>query len=295
MASLTPNARGSLYMALGSLAYVLNDAVVRLATEEGLGVYQVLCMRGIAMAVLFAAVGRARGEQVQRAHLERPALLRVLAEMVSTCLFFAALVRMEFANAQAILQFVPLAVTLAAAFVLRESVGTRRYAAILVGFIGVLVVIRPATEGFNIWSLAVIGSVATMVLRELATRNVAATTPGLSIAFMTAVGNTLLTGAIAVFVGWSGVTGNGLLLILLASCLLFFGYVFTIQSVRIGDLSASAPFRYTVLLGAVVTGYLLFDEVPDAFTLIGSALILGAGLYAIALDRSSPTRGQTRG
>ena len=282
-------------MALGSLAYVLNDATVRLATEEGLGVYQVLCLRGIAMAVMFAAVGRTRGEHVQRSHLERPAVLRVLAEMVSTCLFFAALVRMEFANAQAILQFVPLAVTLAAAVVLHERVSTRRYLAIFVGFVGVLVVIRPATEGFNIWSLAVIGSVVTMVVRELATRRVRPSTPGLSIAFMTAIGNTLLTGAIAVFVGWSTVTGRGVVLIMVASCLLFFGYIFTIAAVRVGDLSASAPFRYTILLGAVITGYLLFDEVPDAFTLIGSALILGAGLYAIALDRSSQTRSQTRG
>ena len=82
-------------------------------------------------------------------------------------------------------------------------------------------------------------------------------------------------------------TGRGALLILLASCLLFFGYLFTIESVRVGDLSVSAPFRYTILLGAVVTGYVLFDEVPDAFTLAGSALIVVAGLYAISLDRKT--------
>ena len=185
MASLTPNARGSLYMALGSLAYVLNDATVRLATEEGLGVYQVLCLRGIAMATLFAAVGQARGVRVRRSHLNGPVFVRVLAEMVSTSLFFGALVRMEFANAQAILQIVPLAVTLVAAVVLRERVSTRRYVTILIGFVGVIVVIRPATEGFNIWSLAVVGSVAMMVVRELATRRVSPSTPGLSISFMT--------------------------------------------------------------------------------------------------------------
>ncbi len=72
----------------------------------------------------------------------------------------------------------------------------------------------------------------------------------------------------------------------LAAVLLFFGYLFTIQTVRVGELSVSAPFRYTILLGAIVSGSVLFDEPPDALTLIGAAVILGTGLYAIALDRS---------
>ena len=108
-------------MAIGSLAYVLNDAAVRLATEEGLGVYQVLAFRGAAMVVLFAAVGRVRGEQPRRRHLEPAIWARVAAEVIGTVLFFAALVRMEFANAQAILQIVPLLVTLAAAALLGET------------------------------------------------------------------------------------------------------------------------------------------------------------------------------
>ena len=123
MNRLSPNALGAIYMTAGSLAYVLNDAMVRLATEDGLGVYQLLCMRGIAMAVLFAAVGRARGEPLRQTHVERPVLLRVGAEMVSTCLFFAAIVRMEFANARAILQIAPIAVTLIAARSLLRAIG----------------------------------------------------------------------------------------------------------------------------------------------------------------------------
>ena len=145
MRRLSPNARGSLYMAIGSLAYVLNDAAVRLATEEGLGVYQVLAFRGAAMVVLFAAVGRVRGEQPRRRHLEPAIWARVAAEVIGTVLFFAALVRMEFANAQAILQIVPLLVTLAAAALLGERVSGRRYTTILVGLVGVMIIIRPAT------------------------------------------------------------------------------------------------------------------------------------------------------
>ncbi|MEE9417030.1 MAG: DMT family transporter [Acidimicrobiales bacterium] len=286
MNAMSPNAIGSLYMVLGSLAYVLNDAFVRSATEDGLNVYQVICLRGVVMAVLFGAVGMARGEGIQKSHLQRPFLSRVAAEMIATSFFFGALVRMDFANAQAILQIVPFAITLAAVFVLGERVSSRRYVTIAIGFIGVLIVVRPATEGFNAWSLFVVASVVAMVARELATRRVDPATPALSVAFATAVGNTLLGGAISLNSGWGALQSKGLVMIGLASALLFFGYLFTIETVRIGDLSVSAPFRYTVLLGAVVFGYIFFDEVPDAPTIIGSTVIVAAGLYAISLDRA---------
>ena len=275
-------------MTLGSLAYVLNDAAIRLATEEGLGVYQALCLRGAAMALVFGVVGGVRGEQTKRPHFERPLIVRVIAELVATALFFAGLVRMEFANAQAILQVAPLAVMLAAAFVLGEQVSKKRYVTILIGFLGVVVVIRPATSGFTVWSLVIVASVAAMVVRELATRDVRPDTPALSIAFITAVASSALMGVLAALSGWSPLTSKGLLFVSLAAGLLFFGYLFTIETVRIGDLSVSAPFRYTVLVGAVIAGYLVFGEALDVLSIVGMGLILVSGLYAVWLDRREP-------
>lgn len=288
MTRLSRNALGSVYMTLGSLAYVLNDAAIRLATEEGLGVYQALCLRGAAMALVFGVVGRVRGEQTKRPHFERPLIVRVIAELVATALFFAGLVRMEFANAQAILQVAPLAVMLVAAFVLGEQVSKKRYVTILIGFLGVVVVIRPATSGFTVWSLVIVASVAAMVVRELATRDVRPDTPALSIAFITAVASSALMGVLAALSGWSPLTSKGLLFVSLAAGLLFFGYLFTIETVRIGDLSVSAPFRYTVLVGAVIAGYLVFGEALDVLSIVGMGLILVSGLYAVWLDRREP-------
>lgn len=274
-------------MAVGSLAYVVNDAAVRLASEEGLGIYQVIALRGVAMIVLFALVGRVRHELPSREHLQPAVLWRVVAEVTGTALFFTALVRMEFANAQAILQIVPLLVTLAAAVLLGERVSGRRYATIIVGLVGVVVIIRPATEGFTAWSLVVVLSVLAVVGRELATRRVSSSIPALSIALLTSAGNAVFGGALTVADGWVMPTTNALTFVGLASGLLFFGYLFTIQTVRVGDLSVSAPFRYTILLGAIVSGSVFFDEPPDALTLIGAAIILGTGLYAITLDRAA--------
>lgn len=284
-AGLPPNALGSLYMVVGSLGYVTNDALIREATEEGLDVYQALCLRGIAMSVLFAGASLFRHERIRREQFTRPLIVRVMAELIATALFFGAIVHLDFANAQTILLIVPFAVTLAAALVLGERVSARQYATVLAGFAGVLLVVQPATDGFSLWSLAVVGSAACLTVREFATRRVTDDIPASLIALVTAVGLTALTGCLAIFSGWNTISNTAWILIVLACLCLIVGYIFTIQTVRVSDLSVSAPFRYTTLLGAVVLGYVFFDEIPDTLTLVGCSVILVSGMYAIHLER----------
>ncbi|MGA9278060.1 DMT family transporter [Ilumatobacter sp.] len=290
LAGLSPNALGSLYMGIGSLGYVTNDALIREATDEGLDVYQALCLRGIAMSVLFLAASRIRGDRIARDQLTRPLVVRVVAELIGTALFFGAIVHLDFANAQTILLIVPFAVTLTAALVLGERVSGRLYATVLVGFVGVLFVVQPATDAFSPWSIAVIGAAACLTIREFATHRIASDIPASVVALVTAVSLTVMTGVLAAFTGWNAVTTRAGLYLVLACLCLMVGYVLTIQSVRVGDLSVSAPFRYTTLLGAVVLGYLFFDEIPDTLTLIGCGVILASGLYAIHLERCDPSR-----
>ena len=285
LANLSPNALGSLYMVVGSLGYVTNDALIREATEEGLDVYQALCLRGIAMSVLFAAATGVRKERIGRDQFTGPLIVRVAAELVATALFFGAIVRLDFANAQTILLIVPFGVTLAAALVLGESVSGRRYATVLAGFLGVLLVVQPATDGFSYWSLAVVAAAACLTVREFATQRISDHIPASLIALITAVSITAMTGGLAIFTGWNSVTAKAGALVLLACLCLIVGYVFTIQTVRVGDLSVSAPFRYTTLLGAVVLGYAFFDEIPDVLTVVGCSIILASGLYSIHLER----------
>ena len=277
-------------MVIGSLGYVTNDALIRAATEEGLDVYQALCLRGVVMSVLFAAATTGRGETLRRNRFTRPLLVRVAAELAATALFFGAIVQLEFAIAQTILLIVPFAVTLAAAVVLRESVSPGLYLTVLAGFVGVLLVVQPATDGFSLWSIAVVASAGFLVVREFATRRVADDIPASIVALITSISITAMTGAIAAFTGWNAITGKAWMLVLLASLCLIVGYVFTIQTVRVGDLSVSAPFRYTTLLGAVVLGSTFFDEIPGAFTIVGCTVIFFSGLYSIRLDRRATRR-----
>ena len=273
-------------MTIGSLGYVVNDALIRVAADEGLNVYQALCLRGIAMTVLFAGFGRARRVRISRDQLQRPLLVRIGAELVASALFFAGIVRLDFANAQTILSIVPFAVTLVAALTLGERVSPRRYLTVLIGFAGVVLVVRPATEQFSIWSLVVLASAAVLVVREFATQRVDPGVPASTISLLTAIGLTLLTGVLSAIAGWGPLTSKAIVALAFACLFLVVGYVFTIQTVRVGELSVSAPFRYTTLLGAVVLGYVVFDEVPDGFTIIGCSVIVGSGLYALYLERS---------
>lgn len=276
-------------MTLGSLAYVVNDGLVRVATEEGLDVYQALFLRGCAMVVLFSAWVRTRGSSLRPQDLGRAAWLRVGAEVVATALFFAALVELEFANAQTILMLVPFAVTVAAALVFGESVSRPQYLLVAIGFVGVVAVVRPTPAGFSGWSLMVVASALALVVREVATRRVPTAVPPVPVALATAVAITAMTGLLSAFRGWGQLTAPATVALGLACLCLVAGYVLTIQSVRVGDLSVSAPFRYSSVVGAVAVGLVLFDETPDALTAVGCVLIVTAGVVAARLEGNGPT------
>lgn len=291
---LSPNTLGCVFMVLGSLGYVVNDAFVRMVTDDGLDVYQVLFLRGVMMSAIFVAVSAARGDTLRREHVRGPIARRVAAEVAGTALFFAALVRMDFANAQTILMLVPFAVTLIAALRLAEPVGALRYAVVAAGFVGVLIVVRPAGDGFTGWSIVVAVSAGFLVVREFATRRIDPSISALPVATLTAIAITAMMGLISAFTGWGPITGRSVGLMVLACVCLVGGYVFTIQTVRVGDLSVSAPFRYTTLVGAVVLGRIAFDERIDAWTIVGCGVIIGAGVVSIRSDRAvlrDPTGG----
>lgn len=278
------NAQGVVLMTAGSLAYVINDALVRRATEQGLDVYQGLFLRGSLMVVVLAGLSLRAGHRVADLRTDAPTRLRVGAETVSTAAFFAAIVRLEFANAQTILMLVPFAVTLIAAVRLGESVDGRRYALIALGFAGVVAVVRPTPDQFSPWALLVVVSALFLVVREFATRRVDASIPPLIVALLTAISITLMMGIISIFTGWGDFSGPAIAALMLASGFLIVGYLCVIEAVRVGDLSVSAPFRYTTVVGAVAVGYVLFDETPDALTWFGCGLIVGAGVLSARAD-----------
>jgi drug/metabolite transporter (DMT)-like permease len=279
-------------MTLGSLAYVINDGLVRAATEEGLDVYQALFLRGCAMVAILAAATAARHGPIDRRWVTAPVRWRLAAEVAGTATFFAAIVNLEFANAQTILMLVPFLVTVVAAR-LGEPVGPAMYALVAIGFVGVIAVVRPTPSGFSPWALLAVAAALALVGREFATRRISSEIPPLAIALFTAVSITTTMGALSLVTGWGPVSTRSLLILALACVCLVAGYLFVIETVRVGDLSVTAPFRYTAVVGAVAVGLVLFDERPDNLTLLGCGLIIVAGVLAARFEAGDRPRRRT--
>lgn len=269
-------------MAISMAGFTMNDAIAK-TVSESLTMAQIMLIRGGFATVLVGLIAWHRGAlRLPPGALDLMIVLRVGGEVFATLCFLTALAHLPLANVSAILQALPLGVTMGAALFFSEPVGWRRWLAIGAGFGGVLIIVRPGLEGFNAYSLYALGCVFFCVIRDLATKRVNAEIPSLFITTVTAAAVTLVGGALIVpYGGWNPVGANEALLLLAAAILVIIGYQFIIMSMRIGDISYIAPFRYTALPWAILLGYLVFGNVPDMAMTVGSIVVIASGLYTL--------------
>ncbi|MES5482929.1 DMT family transporter [Bradyrhizobium sp. INPA03-11B] len=283
---LSSNLRGSLFMAAAMASFTVNDTITKAVSAE-LNIGEILLVRGLVAMVLVAALAWYRDAlRSFAALLIWPVGLRVIGEIGGTLTYLSAIAQIPLANASAIFQALPLVITLGAALVFGEPVGWRRWLAIAAGFIGVLVIVRPGAEGFSQAALLALASVGFCAVRDLATRRIPKNLPTVFITLLTTV--TVTTAGAAVLVplgGWKPPSGHALGLLAFAAVLILIGYQCIIVSLRTGDISAVAPFRYTALLWAMLTGYLAFGHKPDGAMLAGATIIVASGLYAFYRER----------
>ena len=285
---LSDNLRGALFMCAAMAFFSVNDAFMKTITQttpqfaatplfEAIALRGLITVAGLGLLVIVTAGGQFRMTR-RNAGLVG---LRSLGEVAGTFAFLGALMHMPLATLTAIFQALPLAVTLAAAVIFGERIGWRRLAAIGVGFIGVLIIIRPGAASFDIWSLVALSSVAFIVLRELPTRRLGPEVPSVTVAFWAAVAVTLSSGAVALTQGFRLPGPTTLAMILAAGALVMAGYITSIRAVRLGDIAFVAPYRYTALVWGVALGWLAFDDFPDVWTLVGAGIVIASGLFTI--------------
>jgi drug/metabolite transporter (DMT)-like permease len=283
---LSDNARGAILMNIAMAAFTLNDTAMKAAMQT-VPLFQSIGLRGVFASVALVVIGwRMGGLSLDLPRRDWGFLaLRSVAEVMGTLLFLAALIHMPLANLSAIMQALPLAVTLAAAVFLKEYIGWRRLTAILIGFVGVLIIIRPGPQGFDVWSLMGLGSVICVVARDLATRQMSQALPSATVALAAAVTVLMLGGVGTAIEGWQPVTAHDLMLIAGASVALIVGYLTSVMTMRVGEIGFVAPFRYMALLWAIVLGWLAFGQLPDALTLFGAALVVATGIFTFWRER----------
>jgi drug/metabolite transporter (DMT)-like permease len=273
-------------MAVAMAGFTMNDSITKLMSLE-MNFGQVMLVRGLFAIVLIGALAIHQGAiRPLRTLFVKPVALRVFGEVSGTVSFLAAITHLPLANTSAIMQSLPLAITLGAALTLHEPVGWRRWSAIVAGFVGVLVIVRPGIAGFNQFTLLALVSVLFCSLRDLATKQIPSHIPSLFITLLTTITVTT-AGAVILFPlgGWTPPTGRSVSLLALAAVLVLVGYQCVIMALRSGDISAIAPFRYTALLWALLLGYLVFGDVPDTLMVTGAAIIVASGLYAFYRER----------
>jgi drug/metabolite transporter (DMT)-like permease len=286
VAPLTDNMRGAVFMMASMLGFCLNDALIKSVSDD-LPLFQAVFLRGLFATVFIAGLAAAQGALAFRPGPRDRRLIgqRALAEIAGTVCFLTALFNMPIANATAILQFVPLAVTLAAAMFLGEPVGWRRYAAIAVGFVGVLIIVRPGAEGFTVYSIWALATIVFIVIRDLSTRRLSPEAPGAFVVLVTSSILTLSAGLAALATEWRPVEGAHLVTLAGSGLFLLVGYVFGVMTMRTGEIGFTQPFRYTLIVWAVLAGILMFDEWPDLWMLVGSAIVIATGFYTFQRER----------
>lgn len=280
------NLRGIGLMVLSMALFAVEDLFLKLAALD-LPTGQIVFLSGLLGLLAFVCLAHRAGAPVLSRRLAHPAVLaRNLGEMIGTIAYITALATVPLPTVSAVLQALPLAVTMTAALFMNEQVGWQRWTAILAGFAGVLLVIQPGADGFRPQALWVLLCVAGLVVRDLGTRfippdcstvQVSAWGMGsvalLGVAMTSVQGDTCLPGPAELWpVAAAALFGTG-------------GYAAVVAATRHGDISVVSPFRYARLVFAMVLATLVFAEWPDGPTWAGAALIVLSGLYSFARER----------
>ena len=282
MATRSENLQGAALMSGAMACYTINDAFLKVLSDD-VPFFQLLFLRGVATTVLMFIIAKALGMFDLR--MTRRdwffAALRTLGEVGAAYCFISALFNMPIANVSAILQALPLTVTLAGAVFLREQVGWRRWLAILVGFVGVLLIVRPGVDGFNIYGIYALGAVGFVTLRDIATRGLAPGVSSMTVAWMASAGVMVFGGLGAVGTQWAPMSAWHWGLLLGSAIFIQGGYLMAVMVMRTGEIAFVTPFRYTSLLWALILGLLIFNDWPDALTMLGASIVVATGLFTL--------------
>lgn len=277
------NIRGSILMVIAMLGFAVEDMFIK-QMSGALPVGQILWVIGVGGGLAFGAFGILRGHAVlSRDAIHPVVLMRTTCEMFGTVGFVTALSLIEISVASAILQATPLVVTAGAAMFLGEAVGWKRWAAIGVGFIGVLLVLRPGLESFDANALWAVLGVLGLGARDLFTRRVPKTVTSVQISTYAFVA-LIPTGCILLWItGTTNARPDSVdTFRLVAAVIIGIGaYYAIVAATRLGDISVVSPFRYSRLVFALIIGFIAFQERPDGLVILGALIIVGSGLFSL--------------
>ena len=279
------NATGILAMIAAMAAFVGNDTCIKLIGDR-LPLGELITLRSAIATLYLLAFGVAFGGLALPARAPWPLMRwRLVGEFFATLFFLSGLVALPIADATALTQFTPLAITAAAAVFLKEHVGWRRWAATGIGLAGILLITRPGTAAFSPAAVLVLLAVCFIVLRDLATRLITDDVSTLALVAMSTFTGIFSGLVLLPFESWIWPDAATLLLLLAAAGFLCFAFAFTVIGMRHGDVGLVSPFRYSVIVFAILSGWVFWGDLPDAGQMTGIFLLAAAGLYTFHRER----------
>ena len=276
---ISENTKGAFLISLAAACYVMSDIFMKFLSSE-ISMFQITFLRGLLVTFfLFSYCYISKASFFIREWKDRFVIgIRSILEVIMTYTFLAALFNMNVANANAILQLIPLMVLLGSFAFLRQSPKTHEWIAVLVGCLGAVIIIRPGALDFNFFTIHALVAVFCLAARDLLTVRLNKKIPSNIVAFYSALMLTLASFLLSKEPVHFGDLSNSLF-ILYTAIFVSIGYIASVAAMRFGDVTFVSPFRYTALLWAMAMGFIFFQEIPKFTTLLGGLIIILAGIY----------------
>ena len=276
---ISENTKGAFLISLAAACYVMSDIFMKFLSSE-ISMFQITFLRGLLVTFfLFSYCYMSEASFFIEEWRDRIVItIRSILEVIMTYAFLAALFNMNVANANAILQLIPLIVLLGSFIFLRQSPKTYEWIAVLVGCFGAVIIIRPGASDFNFFTIHALVAVFCLSARDLLTVRLNKNIPSNIVAFYSALMLTMVSFLLSEDTDLFGIVDNSLFIVYTA-IFVSIGYIASVSAMRYGEVTFVSPFRYTALLWASVMGFIFFGEIPKFSTLFGGSLIILAGIF----------------
>jgi len=279
------NLKGILFMILAMAGFAFEDLFIKLLSTY-FPISEVIIILGFTGTFIFFIIALLQNAPIiHKDLLNKHVIIRTICELLGAVFFVTAIALTPLSSATAILQIAPLLVTIGAVIFFKEKVGWRRWTAVFIGFIGVLLIVRPGFEGFMPASIfAILGSVF-LAARDLATRAMQVKLPSVTIALYAFIAFGISGILIIPFNSPMVIpTSNQIIYFIGASAFGVIAYYSLVISSRIGEMSVISPFRYSRIVFAMLLAIIILDENPDGLTLIGASIVVASGLYTFVRE-----------
>ena len=276
---VSENTKGAFLISLAAACYVMSDIFMKFLSSE-ISMFQITFLRGLFVTFfLFSYCYMSKASFFVKEWRDRIVItIRSILEVIMTYAFLTALFNMNVANANAILQFIPLMVLLGSFIFLRQSPKTHEWIAVLVGCLGTVIIIRPGSSDFNFFTIHALVAVFCLSARDLLTVRLNKNIPSNVVAFYSALMLTMVSFLLSEDTHLFGKVDNSLFIVYTA-IFVSIGYTASVSAMRYGEVTFVSPVRYTALLWASVMGFIFFGEIPKFSTLFGGSLIILAGIF----------------